>query len=261
MYAVRREPARHKPTNASIGGADCAATAQWPDSNCRRHARMITVHHLNNSRSQRVLWLLEELGLPYEIKHYQRDPATMLAPAELRAVHPLGKSPVIADGDVTVAESGAIIEYLIETYGKGRLVPPAGTAEKRRWSYWLHFAEGSAMSPLLMKLVFDRVRSAPMPFFVKPIAKGISKKVLGSFVEPNIRAQLDYMESELSQRAWFAGNDFTAADIQMSFPVEAARQRAGLNESRPHLMAWLERIHARPAYQRALARGGPYDYA
>jgi len=222
---------------------------------------MITVHHLNNSRSQRVLWLLEELGLPYEIKKYQRDAVTMLAPPELRAVHPLGKSPVITDGDITVAESGAIVEYLVETYGQGRLVPPAGTADKRRWTYWLHFAEGTAMSPLLMKLIFGRIQSAPMPFFVKPIARGIAAKVLGGFVEPNIKAQLDYMESELTQREWFAGNDFSAADIQMSFPLEAAAQRAGLNQSRPKLMAWLKRIHARPAYQRALERGGRYDYA
>jgi glutathione S-transferase len=222
---------------------------------------MITVHHLNNSRSQRVLWLLEELGLPYEIKHYQRDAVTMLAPPELRAVHPLGKSPVITDGDVTVAESGAIIEYLIETHGQGRLVPPPGTAEKRRWTFWLHFAEGSAMSPLLMKLVFGRLQTAPMPFFAKPIAKGIAAKVLGSFVDPNIRAQLDYMEAELARRDWFAGDEFSAADIQMSFPLEAAAHRAGLDQSRPRLMAWLQRIHARPAYQRALQRGGPYAYA
>lgn len=222
---------------------------------------MITVHHLNNSRSQRVLWLLEELGLPYEIQHYQRDPQTMLAPPELRAVHPLGKSPVITDGDVTVAESGAIIEYLVGSYGRGRLVPAAGTPDMRRWTYWLHFAEGSAMSPLLMKLVFGRIQTAPMPFFVKPIAKGIAAKVLSTFVDPNIRSQLDYMEAELTQRAWFAGDEFSAADIQMSFPVEAAAQRAGLNASRPHLMAWLKRIHARPAYRQALARGGPYDFA
>ena len=222
---------------------------------------MITVHHLNNSRSQRVLWLLEELGLPYEVKRYARNPETQLAPPELRAVHPLGKSPVITDGDVTVAESGAIVEYLVDTYGQGRLRPAAGTADARRWTYWLHFAEGSAMSPLLMKLVFGRIQTAPMPFFIKPIARGIAAKVLGDFVEPNIKTQLDYMESELTQREWFAGGEFSAADIQMSFPLEAAAQRAGLNASRPQLMAWLKRIHARPAYQRALERGGPYDYA
>lgn len=223
---------------------------------------MITVHHLNNSRSQRILWLLEELGLPYEVRRYQRDPQTLLAPPELKAVHPLGKSPVITDGDITVAESGAIVEYLLEAHGQGRLRPPAGTPEARRFSYWLHFAEGSAMPPLLLKLVFQRIRTAPMPFFAKPIARGIAAKVLEGFVEPNLQAQLDYMEAELAQRPWFAGEDFTAADIQMSFPLEAAAQRSGLTpEHTPHLTDWLARIHARPAYQRALAQGGPYDYA
>ena len=222
---------------------------------------MITVHHLNNSRSQRVLWLLEELGLPYEIKHYQRDATTMLAPDSLRKVHPLGKSPVITDGDVTVAESGAIVEYLVERYGQGRLIPAAGTPDRLRYTYWLHFAEGSAMPPLLMKLVFDKVANSPMPFFVKPIARGISAKVLSSFVEPNLKRQFDFMEAELSRSEWFAGDTFTAADIQMSFPLEAAAQRAGLGASRSHLAAFLKRIHARPAYQRALERGGPYSFA
>jgi glutathione S-transferase len=222
---------------------------------------MITVHHLNNSRSQRVLWLLEELGLPYEIKKYQRDAKTMLAPPELTQVHPLGKSPVITDDDVTVAESGAIIEYLIERYGKGRLAPEIGTPERLRWRYWLHFAEGTAMSPLLMKLVFERVKVSPMPFFVKPIARGIADKVLTMMVEPNLKRQLDFMEAELSKSEWFAGDTFSAADIQMSFPVEASAQRAGLNASRPKLMAFLKRIHARPGYRRALERGGPYSFA
>jgi glutathione S-transferase len=221
----------------------------------------IVVHHLENSRSQRVLWLLEELGLPYEIEHYQRDAKTMLAPDSLRAVHPLGKSPVVSDGENTVAESGAIIEYLVERHGAGRLVPAIGTPEHLRYRYWLHFAEGSAMPPLLMKLVFDKVASAPMPFFVKPVARGISAQVLKSFVMPNIERQLGYMEAELAQRPWFAGAEFSAADIQMSFPLEAAAQRAGLDAKRPKLMAWLGRIHARPAYQRALERGGPYSFA
>ena len=222
---------------------------------------MITVHHLNDSRSQRVLWLLEELGLPYEIKHYQRDSKTMLAPPELRAVHPLGKSPVITDGEATVAESGAIIEYLIDRHGNGRLRPAIGTPEFLQYRYWLHFAEGSAMSPLLMKLVFDKVASAPMPFFVKPVARGISAQVLKSFVTPNLERQLDFMEAELAQRPWFAGREFSAADIQMSFPLEASAQRAGLDASRPKLMDWLARIHARPAYKKALERGGPYSFA
>ncbi len=226
-----------------------------------RHAPMITVHHLNDSRSQRVLWLLEELGLPYEIKHYQRDAKTMLAPDSLRTVHPLGKSPVITDGEVTVAESGAIVEYLVELHGKGKLVPAAGTPERLRYTYWLHFAEGSAMPPLLMKLVFDKVASSPMPFFIKPIARGISAKVLSTFVMPNLKRQLDFMEAELTRSTWFAGDAFSAADIQMSFPLEAAAQRAGLDARRPHLMAFLKRIHARPAYTRALERGGPYSFA
>ena len=220
---------------------------------------MITVHHLNNSRSQRVLWLLEELELPYEIVHYQRDPKTMLAPPELRKVHPLGKSPVVTtDEGLVLAESGAIIETVIERYGQGRLAPVTGSEQALRYRYWLHYAEGSAMPPLLLKLIFDKIENAKMPFFIKPIAKGIAGKAKAGFVSPNIRTHLDFMEGELGRSDWFAGTEFTGADIQMSFPVEAARARGGLNESRPRLMAWLARIHARPAYQRALERGGPY---
>jgi len=222
---------------------------------------MITVHHLNNSRSQRVLWLLEELGLPYEIRKYQRDPKTMLAPPELRQVHPLGKSPVITDGDVTVAESGAIIEYLVERYGEGRLVPAQGSTDRLRYRYWLHFAEGSAMPPLLLKLIFERIKHTKMPFFIKPVAHGIANKVLGTLVDPNIGRQLDFLEGELARSEWFAGPEFSAADIQMSFPLEAAKQRAGLDTRHPKLLAWVGRIHARPAYQRALERGGPYSFA
>ena len=222
---------------------------------------MLTVHHLNNSRSQRVLWLLEELGVPYEIQKYERDAKTMLAPPSLLKVHPLGKSPVITDGDVTVAETGAIVEYLLERYGQGRLVPAAGTPEKRRWTYWVHFAEGSAMPPLLLKLIFERIKVTPMPFFVKPIARGISDKVLAAMVEPNLKRQLDFMEAELGRSEWFAGPEFSAADIMMSFPVEAAAQRAGLDSRRPKLMAFLKRIHARPAYKQALERGGHYSFA
>ena len=219
---------------------------------------MIVVHHLNNSRSQRVLWLLEELGLEYEIKRYERDPKNMLAPASLRAVHPLGKSPVVTDGSLTLAESGAIIEYLVERYGNSKFVPAQGTPERLRYTYWLHYAEGSAMSPLLLKLVFDRVANGPMPFFVKPIAKGISNRVLTTFVNPQIALHLDFMEAELEKSRWFAGNEFSAADVQLSFPLEAHAARAGLDASRPKLMAFLDRIHARPAYQRALERGGEY---
>jgi glutathione S-transferase len=219
---------------------------------------MVIVHHLNNSRSQRVLWLLEELGVEYDIKRYQRDAQTMLAPAALCAVHPLGKSPVITDGELTIAESGAIVEYLVERYGAGRLVPPSGTPERLRYTYWLHYAEGSAMPPLLMKLIFDRIEKGPMPFFVRPVARAIAGKAKSSFIEPNIARHLDFMEAELGNSEWFAGREFSAADIQMSFPLEAAAARGGLDASRPKLMAFLERIHARPAYKRAVERGGEY---
>ena len=222
---------------------------------------MLVVHHLNNSRSQRVLWLLEELGVPYEIQHYTRDAKTMLAPPELLAVHPLGKSPVITDGNTTVAETGAIVEYLIEQYGGGRLLPAPGKPEALRYRYWLHFAEGSAMPPLLLTLVFDRIANGPMPFIVRPVARAIAAKVMDLMVKPNITRQLDFMEAELGRSLWFAGDELTGADIMMSFPLEAAARRAGLDARRPKLMAFLDRIHARPAYKQALARGGRYDFA
>ncbi len=220
---------------------------------------MIIVHHLNNSRSQRILWLLEELGLEYEIVKHQRDPKTMLAPASLKAIHPLGKSPVIVDGDTMVAESGAIIEYLVERYGEGKFVPAAGTKDKLRYTYFLHYAEGSAMTPLLMKLIFDKVETSPMPFFAKPIAKAIARKVKSSYVNPQILSHLQYLEGELEKTSWFAGRSFSAADIQMSFVIEAAGARGGLDKKYPKLSHYLERIHARPAYKRALERGGPYE--
>jgi glutathione S-transferase len=221
---------------------------------------MITVHHLENSRSQRVLWLLEELALPYEVKRYERDRKTLLAPAALRQVHPLGKSPVITDGAQTIAETGAIVEYLVDKAG-GALRPAPDTPEHLRFRYFLHFAEGTAMPPLVMKLVFDTIARTPMPFFVKPVAKGITAKVLSGFVMPNIVRQLDFLEAELAQRDWFCGKQFSAADVMMSFPLEAAAQRAGLDASRPRLHDLLARMHARPAYRRALQRGGPYSFA
>ena len=221
---------------------------------------MVVVHHLNNSRSQRVLWLLEELGVPYEVKRYERDAKTMLAPPSLLAIHPLGKSPVIADGDVTVAESGAIIEYLVGKYGDGRLIPPAGTAQRLRYTYWLHYAEGSAMTPLLFKLVFDRIATNPTPWPISAISRRIAATVTNAFIAPNLQRHLDYIEAELGVHTWFAGEQFTAADVQMSFPLEIAVTRAGLNASRPKSMAFLERIHTREAYKRALERGGKYDY-
>ena len=222
---------------------------------------MITVHHLNNSRSQRVLWLLEELDLKYTVKRYERDRKTMLAPPALKAVHPLGKSPVITEGKVTVAESGAIIEYLLDMHGDGRLRPAAGTPERRRFTYWLHYAEGSAMTPLILALVFGEVAKAPMPFFVRPIARAIAAGAMKSFIAPQIELHVDYMEGELGKSLWFAGGEFTAADLQMSFPVEAVAAHGGLGANRPTLTAFLERIHARPAYQRALEQGGPYHLA
>lgn len=223
---------------------------------------MITVHHLADSRSQRILWLLEELGCEYEIKRYERDPQTMLAPPELRKVHPLGKSPVVVDDNQVLAESGAIITWLADRHDPDhKLIPAHGTPARLRCNYWLHYAEGSAMTPLLVKLVFQRVRTAPAPFFIRPVVKGVADKVDASFTDPQIKLHLDYMESELGKSEWFAGPCFSVADIQMSFPLEAAAARAGLDAGRPNLWQFLERIHARPAYQRALERGGEYAYA
>ncbi len=220
---------------------------------------MLIVHHLNNSRSQRVLWLLEELELPYEIRFYERDPVTRLAPPALRAVHPLGKSPVLVDGDVTVAETGAIIEYLAEKNG-GRLRPEAGTPERRRWTYWMHFAEGSLMPQVLLDLVLT---SAPgrAPAQMREAAKAVTDGARQGYVAPNLKAMFDLVEAELGRSPWFAGEEFSAADVMMSFPLETAGARSGVFEGRPRLAAFVERIHARPAYRKALARGGPYAYA
>ena len=220
---------------------------------------MITVHHLNHSRSQRVLWLLEELELPYEIKYYERDPLTRLAPPSLKAVHPLGKSPVLVDEGVTVAETGAIVEHLVEKAG-GRLKPPPGTADWRRWTYWVHFAEGSLMPQLLLDLVLTTLPGrAPEPF--REMAKAAAEAARLSYASPNLKTMFDYVESELAMRPWFAGEDFSAADVMMSFPLETGGARAGAFEGRRKIEAFVERIHARPAYRKALARGGPYAYA
>lgn len=208
----------------------------------------IVVHHLNNSRSQRVLWLLEELGIEYDIKFYERDPKTMLAPASLRQVHPLGKSPVITDAQVTVAESGAIIEYIVERYGNGQLIPKSGTPERLRYTYWLHYAEGSAMPPLVMNLIFSRFGAE-------------DNRANEAFIAPQIKLHFDYIEAELGKSTWFVGEEFSAADIQMSFPLELVAMQAELIESRPKIKQFIERIHARPAYKRALERGGKYNYA
>ena len=220
---------------------------------------MITVHHLNNSRSQRVLWMLEELELPYEIVRYQRDAKTMLAPRELRAVHPLGKSPVITDDGRTLAESGAILEYLLDRYGNGRLGVAKGGEDELRFRYYMHYAEGSLMPLMVMTLVFGAIPKRPMPFFVRPIAKAIATGVSREFLKPQITTHLNVLESELAQRPWFAGAAFSAADIQMSFPLEAAAVRGVSQVTHPKVFEWLARIHERPAYKRALERGGPYQ--
>jgi len=221
---------------------------------------VLTVHHLENSRSQRVLWLLEELGAPYEIVRYDRDPQTMLAPPALKAIHPLGKSPVITEDGEAIAETGNIVEYILERYGAGRLAPLPGTPERRRLRYWLHYAEGSAMPPLLLKLVFGRL-PAGAPGIIRPIANAIAKRAQSSFIDPQLKMHFDYWETELEKAEWFAGAEFSAADIMMSFPLEAAADRGGARVGRPKLAAFLKKIHNRPAYRRALERGGPYAYA
>jgi glutathione S-transferase len=224
---------------------------------------MITVHHLETSRSQRVLWLLEELGLPYEIKLYKRDPRTRLAPPELKKIHPLGKSPVITDGDQVVAESGAILEYLGEVYGLqgqgdvAHLIPAMGTPEHRQYRFWMHFAEGSLMNWLVMKLVFLTIPTQPMPFFVRPIARQLCAQVQAKLIDPNLASALAYMDQHLAKHAWFAGDQLTLADFQMSFAVEAALARSADSGRYNHLSAYRSRMLARPAYQRGIAKGGP----
>ncbi|KAL3155248.1 hypothetical protein ABBQ32_013179 [Trebouxia sp. C0010 RCD-2024] len=218
---------------------------------------MIVVHHLSSSRSHRIIWLLEELGVEYEVKRYERM-SNMLAPPELKQIHPLGKSPVVTDGDVTVAESGAIVDYLVSTYGSGRLIPPPSAKQDRlKYTYWLHFSEGSAMPPVLMYLVLTKVPDRA-PFFIRPVVRYIFGTLLTGFVEPNLARNADYMESELRKTKWFAGDDFTAADVIMSFPVEAMAERGGMGAKHPKLAGYLERIHARPAWKRALETGGEY---
>jgi glutathione S-transferase len=207
--------------------------------------------------------MLEELGIEYQVKHYQRDKKTQLAPKSLFKVHPLGKSPVITDDaaktEITVAESGAIIEYLASTYGKD-LIPRKGTESYRQYIYWLHFAEGSLMPQLLLKLIFDKIKSAPMPFFIKPIAKGIANKVLKDYVKPNVINNMKFIEKHLATNEWFAGEIMTGADIQMSFPLEAALTRID-SSYYPKIKKYVDKIHALDTYKKALEIGGPYDYA
>ena len=217
---------------------------------------MIVVHHLENSRSQRVLWMLEELGLPYEIRLYKRQPS-LQAPDTLRAVHPLGKSPVISDGDLVIAESGAILEYLVERYGEGRFVPPAGSPDRLRYRYFLHYADGSLLPLLFLKIVFLKLPER-VPFLMRPVAKAISDGADKALLGRQLAGHFAFLEGELKGREWFAG-EFSAADVQMSFPLEAAGARGGLDRGRfPGLGGLLDRIHARPAYKRAIEKGGPY---
>ena len=220
---------------------------------------MIKIHHLEDSRSQRILWLLEELGLDYEVIRYERDPETRLAPDALRAVHPLGKSPILEEDDIIVAETGAIIEYVIETHGGGQLKPAKGTPEARAWTYWMHYAEGSAMPPLLMKLVFQMLPQNANAL-VRPMVKAIASRTQDSFIDPRVREHVEFWDSSLAPTGWFAGDAFSAADIIMSFPLEAAADRSIAGQY-PNISGFLTRIHERPAYQRALERGGPYAYA
>ncbi len=219
---------------------------------------MITVHHLNNSRSQRILWLLEELGLEYQIKEYIRDPKSSSAPESLKAVHPLGKSPVITDGEITVAESGAIIEYLLDTYDNQQNLRPTKGQALLDYRYWLHFAEGSLMPLLVMKLVMMKMPKNPMPFFVKPIAKALSQKVQQIFINPRLSPQMDLIEATLAKNTWLTGDTLTAADIQMSFPIQASSTRTDLSAF-PNIARYLKQIDAQPAYQKAVERGGKYE--
>lgn len=236
---------------ASAPGDKAPARGQTP--------LVIIVHHLEDSRSQRILWLLEELELPYELKRYPRDKKTRLAPPELRDIHPLGKSPAVVDGDTVVVESGAIVTYLLDQYGQGRLRPEAGTAARQRYEFWLHYAEGSLMPLMLLRLIFDRIKSAPVPFFIKPLTKSIVGSVDAAFTNPQLKLHMGYINDELSKHPWLTGDAMTAADILMSFPLEAGRFRI---DYRPYknVQAFVDRVHALPAYRRALERGGDYTY-
>ena len=218
---------------------------------------MITLHHLENSRSQRILWLLEELGVEYEIERYGRDKMTNLATPELLEIHPLGKAPVITDDGVTVAESGAVIEYLVGKYDDGTLLPEDGTEARRAYTFWLHYAEGSFMPLMLLSLIMGRIEKSPA--LVRPIAKAIAGKVRKGYLDHNVKRHLDYIEDTLSKSTWFCGESMSAADIQMSFALDAAEVRTDLSADYPHCADFLQRIRSRPAYRAALDRGGHYE--
>ncbi|MDT8439577.1 MAG: glutathione S-transferase [Wenzhouxiangellaceae bacterium] len=222
---------------------------------------MITLHHLEHSRSQRVLWLLEELGVDYSIERYTRDAKTNLAPESLKAIHPLGKSPVITDGDTTLAESATILEYLARTYGDAKWAPGPRSARYWTFHYWLHYAEASLMPPLLIKLVFSKLREPPVPFFIRPITSRIADQVDASFTNRQIETHFAWVDAHLSAHAWFAGDAISIADVQMSFPLEAALAAGSVQRADvPHVAMWVEKIHARPAYRRALKAGGDYRF-
>ena len=219
---------------------------------------MLTVHHLENSRSQRILWLLEEMGVDYDIKRYGRDKETSLAPPELQDIHPLGKAPVITDDGVTVAESGAIVEYLVNEYDDGTMLPAEGTPQRLAYTYWLHYAESSLMPLMLLSLIMNRVETKS-PVLIRPVARKIFDGVRATYFNPNLKRHLGFMESTLAESTWFCGEQMSAADCQMSFALEAAEVRTNLSDEYPHLAAFLQRIRSRPAYKAALDRGGHYE--
>ncbi|MEM1079958.1 MAG: glutathione S-transferase [Pseudomonadota bacterium] len=224
---------------------------------------MITLHHLEHSRSQRILWLLEELELDYRIQRYARNPDTQLAPASLKTIHPLGKSPVLTDTtsgeSMTLAESGTIIEYLARTYGSGQWAPSTEHADYWAYHYWMQYAEASLMPPLLIKLIFDKLRTEP-PFFIRPVTGAIAAQVDRAFTNQQINTHFEYVDQHLKANEWLLGATISAADIQISFPLEAAVARGTAAESLTHIHAYVERFQSRPAYQRALEAGGDYAY-
>ena len=222
---------------------------------------MITLHYLEDSRAQRILWLLEELDLEYELARYSRNAGSGLAPDSLKRVHALGKSPVITDGNLTLAESGAIVDYLAQRYGAKQLLPEHGTDIWWDYVYWLHYAEGSLMPPLLMRFVFERVKQAPMPFFVKPLVKKIVAGVNSAFLDKQIHTHLNFVADHLACHEWMLGEQFSAADIQMSFPLETVISNPELADSYPRLQAYVAALQARPAYRKALKAGGAYRYS
>ncbi|ALM92316.1 MULTISPECIES: glutathione S-transferase family protein [Alteromonas] len=222
---------------------------------------MLTLHHLNNSRSQRILWLLEELGVDYNIEHYQRDSTTNLAPDSLRAVHPLGRSPVLTTPEGAIAESGAIVEYLVRKHGQTHFTSPESGENLQQYLFWLHFAEGSLMPPLVARLVLEKARQkGSKPFFIKPITNKLIDGILNAYYGPNLAQSLRYVESYLAHHTWFAGEQPTGADVQMIFPLESL-VASGNAKDFPAIREYVKRVHARPAYKQALEKGGEYAYA